>query len=294
MRPSRSTTRGRLSGKAGRASTAEFQHLRLAEGRIERVGGGEELDRRAERDEAAVGALDLGGTQHVDAVSARHDVERVAGMEQAHRPHDVHARRAEERHLAADAAQVGQEVAGREAPAIDDPAGGRGLALDRHPPVGKGADEGGERLAGSEMRLVGEMQRGVETLGEGGLEGREPGAVEAPVALRPAGEAVELATVAGEGHHEGAGAGEGHAGGFPPGGGLAAEADHRLLGRFALAVGRDHAAGPPRAVMGAGRSGRIDYPGPGAAPGELRGDGEAGDAGAEDGDRRSHGQREWK
>ncbi len=58
---------GRLSGKAGRAPAPCSDDLGLAEGRVERVGGAQKVERRAHADRPRLLALDDGGADHVDA-----------------------------------------------------------------------------------------------------------------------------------------------------------------------------------------------------------------------------------
>jgi hypothetical protein len=70
-------------------------------------------------DAVAVVAFDHGGADHVNAVAARHDVKRDARMQEAHGPRKIDVARAHDQHLAFDAAQVLQGVAGGKAARID-------------------------------------------------------------------------------------------------------------------------------------------------------------------------------
>ena len=71
----------------GRAHAgAHLDDLGLGERRVQRIGAAEQLERRAHRDRPVIVALDHGGADHVEAVAPRHDVDRVARMQEPHRP----------------------------------------------------------------------------------------------------------------------------------------------------------------------------------------------------------------
>ena len=110
-------------GKGGAEVAAHLDDLGLAEGRMDRVGGADEIEQGAGADPAALLVLDHGRADHEAPVAARHDVDGIARMEQLHRPRERHVAREQDKHLALDAAQIGQAVAGGEAAAIDDPVG---------------------------------------------------------------------------------------------------------------------------------------------------------------------------
>src|SRR5579883_841481 len=65
---------------------AHLDDLGFAEGRMQRIGRAQKLDRAAGRHRPAGSALDRGGADHEMAVRARRDVERDARMQEAHRP----------------------------------------------------------------------------------------------------------------------------------------------------------------------------------------------------------------
>ena len=87
---------------------------------MQRVGAAQQLERRAHRDRAVILALDHGGADHVAALAPRHDVERMARVQQAHRPDQLDLARAHDHALAADAAQACELSARGEAAAVDD------------------------------------------------------------------------------------------------------------------------------------------------------------------------------
>ena len=90
----------------GRPGAGALQHdLGLGEGWVERIGGREQIERRAERDGAGLLALNDGGADHIDAVAPRHDVEREARMQQPHGAREVHLAALHHDPLAAHAAQ---------------------------------------------------------------------------------------------------------------------------------------------------------------------------------------------
>ena len=93
------------------------------------------------------------------------------------------------------------------------------------------------------------------------------------------GESVELAGITWRGHDQCSGPchlTRQHR--LPPTGGIASEIEHRLLGAFALAPWRQHAAREPRRIAAEGMPG-LDDGHRRAACGKFEGDGEAGDAG---------------
>ena len=72
-------------GKGRPGVAAELDDLGLGEGRVQRVGGVQQLDHGAGGDAAPLVALDHGGADHEQVLAAGDDVEREARMEQPHR-----------------------------------------------------------------------------------------------------------------------------------------------------------------------------------------------------------------
>jgi hypothetical protein len=110
-------------GKSRAQIGAQLDDFGLAERRVQRIGRVQKLDGGAHTDGPATLAFDHGGADHEQPVAARHDVERQARMEHAHRPRQRHVGRAHDDHLTPHAAQIGQRVARGKSAAIDDDVG---------------------------------------------------------------------------------------------------------------------------------------------------------------------------
>ena len=199
-----------------------------------------------------------------------------------------HVGAAEHEHLALDAAQVGQRVAGGEAAAVDD---GADLGSASSP------ERIGDPLP---LQPVAPARRGRHA-GRDAPRRRRTG----PARKRPArsGSSAAMPSASSVSWPRRCGARSGRARrssrprattrvprrgpcrhGAATSRRLLAETDDRLLGALALAAGREHAAGPPRAGVRAGPAAAVDDADRRAAVGELGRDREPGDAGAEDGD----------
>src|SRR3546814_6298170 len=70
-------------GIGGTDADPGLHYLGLAEGGVKRVGRVQKLHHRARRDRPGRSGLDHGRPDHVEAVSARHDVDRNAWVEQS-------------------------------------------------------------------------------------------------------------------------------------------------------------------------------------------------------------------
>ena len=123
-----------------------------------------------------------------------------------------------------------------------------------------------------------------EAAGEVGLERSNGGSVEAAVVAGTPGEALEVGLVAALCEDEAALADRARVDRRPIFQRLAAELDHQLLGTLALAPGCEHPAGIARAGLGTQGRPALDDLHRAAPPGQGQGRGEAGNAGADDGD----------
>ena len=216
-----------------------------------------------------------------------HDVERKARVEQPHRARQGDVGAAHHQHLALDAAQVRQAVAGGEAAAVEHGTGGlrrRDIEPDRHAELVQPQGQGRQRRARVEMGLLGEEQPLREATGEVRLEPGDRGRVQAAVVAGAPGEALEVGLVAPLRQDEAAAAHGARMLLRPIGQGLAPELDHELLGTLPLAPGCEHPAGIARAGRGTERRAALDHLDRAATPGQGQCAGQAGHAGADDGD----------
>ena len=129
-------------------------------------------------------------------------------MQQLHRTLQRHLAGADQRPLAAHAAQVGEHVARGKTAAVDDrlAVGRRRRFAENHldaGPLHLGQHEG-ERGRRRHMRLLGEVERRWETVREIGLQRAELGGIDEAMALRAPRKALQLAAVARRGDDDAA------------------------------------------------------------------------------------------
>ena len=196
----------------GRAHAgAHLDDLGLGEGRVQRIGHAEQLQRRAHRHGARVVALDHGGADHVQAVAPRHDVDRMARMQQAHRAVQVDlARCARCSRSPRTPRRSASSPRGAEAAAVDDDLVVRPRRPARRVPNATSTparlrlvEQEAHRRARSPCAPSSRIeQAGGEAAGEIRLEPGDGRRRRRVVALGQAREAVELAAVAGGGDHQ--------------------------------------------------------------------------------------------
>ena len=263
---------------------------------MQREGGVHQLERRAQRDTAARVALDRGGAEHQPPVAARHDVERVARMQQAHRTREADLGAVQHRHLAAHAAQLRQKIPRREPATVEDRTrqACRRVGLDPdplRPPAARPAPRAPR--AGRDAPPAGNAARGRSARRDRARARRRPvrPAVLCP-RVRRAKRSISPRSRPGA-IDEGAGPRDRRAMRLPPVRRLLAETHDRLLGRLALAEGREHAPGPPGTAMRPRRPGRVVQRDADTALGQLRGEAQPRDPRTQD-MRLSHAQTPWK
>ena len=165
-------------GERGPDASPEIDDLRLAECRMHRVGRAQQLERGAHRDGAVVLGLDHGGADHEAAVAPRHDVDRLARVQELDGAAQRDLGRSHDEALAAHAAQIGKLVAGRKSAAVDDRIAGLGCAIGSEDDLDAGVAHFSqhelERGRSRHVRLVGEEERGREAPGQLGLELLQP------------------------------------------------------------------------------------------------------------------------
>ena len=109
-----------IVGIGGPDVSAHLEDLSLPERRMKSVGGAQKLDRRTHADRAFPGTFDHRRANHEFVVHARHDIERNARMQKAHRAGQRHLARPDAHHFAPHATQLGKRPASRPASAIKD------------------------------------------------------------------------------------------------------------------------------------------------------------------------------
>ena len=236
-------------GEGGTQIAAGLDDLGLAEGRMQRIGRAEKLHQPARGDAAGLLVLDHRRADHEEMIRARHDVDRMARMDEPHGARQGDLRAAQHDHFAFHAAQVGQAVACGEPACVDDPVGVIAFDLidaepDRHiVHVRQHAVQRRERMARFEMRFRAEKQRRGEPAAEIRLQRLDRSGIEQAMMGRLAREAAQVRRIARRREHEAAGPRRHGHGLRPEGERFDTEiADHRI-GAFRLAPGREHAAG---------------------------------------------------
>ena len=248
MRALSITMRGRLSGNAGRRRGADLDDARLGERGMHRVGGGQELERRAHAD-AVVLAFDRGGADHETVAGARHDVERPARMDQAHRARQRDLAGLDNDDLALHAAQVGAHVARGQPAAVDHGAVEilrlrRGVEFNSNTRGAQPLVQFGQRTARLDVAFIVEEQRCMKTAGEIGFQASKLGCIDMAVPVGKPAEALEVGAVARMRDDEGTV--ERRLRGFatPQIERAQAEPCHQRFRRLALAIRRQHSTGP--------------------------------------------------
>ena len=129
---------------------------------MDRIGGAEQFEHGPRRDPARLLVFDHGRADHEAPVAARHDIDRMARMQEPHRPAKARSRVSARTSISPlTPRRSGQRVLRREAAAIDRPIGivraRRGIRAKTQRDSVKGREPRGERRhrrAGIEMRFV--------------------------------------------------------------------------------------------------------------------------------------------
>jgi hypothetical protein len=186
-----------LSGNAGRARLDDF---RLGESRMQAIGGAKQFQHGTRGDPACLLVFNHRRPNHEAPVAARHDIGRMARMQEPHRPPKRDLAGTEHQHFALDAAQIGKCVLCREAAAIDCPIGARllrsvAIAQRNIVEARETRGESCHRRAGIEMRFGRKEQSFLETPRKIWFEGRDPPRIDGLISARAAGKADELGSV---------------------------------------------------------------------------------------------------
>ena len=213
------------------------------------IGAGQQFQRGAHADAVIVG-FDRGRADEEAVAGARHDIKRPARMHQTDRARQRDLRRFDDDDLALDAAQIGAGIVARgDAAAIDHHAveivrRRRRLEFDRHTGGAQRVVQGGQNLARIDMALSLEVQAVREAPGQHGLELGKFIGVDVPVRAGQPVETLDIGAVARMRDHQRAVERRLRQRLAPQIERAQAEAGDQIFCGLALAIRRQHAAGP--------------------------------------------------